>query len=272
MIPLFARWCLVRSVLHRAPICTTPDGVRIGHFKSFSEYLMRHRGLSQRDWRVIHRLVSGHSGVAAMDIGANLGFFSLTMARAGFHPVLAYEPIPETYSRLIRNIALNRGLADKIRPFNCGLGRNSGWVDFCVAPNSPGQNKISHAGANAVTYATTAKCKVVTLAETLASNGIEHVRLMKIDVEGYEHQVLLGGADLLARQAIDFLYLEVIPAALQEAGSSFEDLVQFLGDAGYQPIELAGSRRFQTLSPQEALVAAGASRNILFKSSGSLFP
>jgi hypothetical protein len=90
--------------------------------------------------------------------------------------------------------------------------------------------------------------------------------MVKIDVEGFETTVIRGAARLLAENRIMFVYAEVIPQALREAGSSAKQLVATLAGPKLVPVRLgpAPGSTFLRCGLSEALDASGGTRNVLF--------
>jgi hypothetical protein len=63
--------------------------------------------------------------------------------------------------------------------------------------------------------------------------GIDRIGFLKIDVEGADVCVLRGARDLLRRQAIELMLIEVDPDNLRESGDSLEDLASLIAEKGY---------------------------------------
>lgn len=119
-----------------------------------------------------------------LDVGANLGLHSLLLSRAGYE-VSAYEPDPEHFKRLKRNLELNH--CETVQAFETAVGSKAGTAEFIrVLGNTTG----SHiAGSKANPYGDLEKFPVKVMAiEPL----IREADLMKLDVEGYEKEVLLS--------------------------------------------------------------------------------
>ena len=76
----------------------------------------------------------------------------------------------------------------------------------------------------------------------------KNISLMKIDVEGYEYEVLKGGKELITKYHVPFAALEFSPGYLKEVGSEPRELAQFFVDNGYK-ISLKGflSKEFITV-------------------------
>ncbi len=200
----------------------------------------------------------------ALDIGANLGLFSLAMAKAGFSEIHSFEPIPATHSKLLENIKLNPDLAKRILPKCLGVGAKRGNVKFVVNPTSPGQNKIAISSFVAPDQCCEISCEIVTLDSYLKENNSGKILLLKMDVEGFEADVLKGGSEVLRSGQVDFIYSEVIEKALIDSGSSLDEFSDLIASLGFNPVSL-GSNGFSKISFDEAMKIAGNRRNILFQ-------
>lgn len=140
--------------------------------------------------RLISRLL--RRGDVFVDCGANIGLFTVTAAaRVGAGgKVLAVEPVADTFARLSENCALNQ-LGDRVRLFNNALAAQAG-VEVALTGDVHNTMRVdTHAPAGQPLV------KTVTLDEILA--GSQTVTGMKIDVEGYELEVLRGGQDTIAQ-------------------------------------------------------------------------
>jgi FkbM family methyltransferase len=116
-----------------------------------------------------------------VDIGANIGLFVLDCARryprACFH---AYEPDPQTYETLRRNIDRN-GLADRVRAYNEAVGGSCGEAVIVRGEGSITTRTVSATSGRGAESATT---PMVDLKTVVARAG--HVEALKIDAEGAE--------------------------------------------------------------------------------------
>ncbi len=128
-----------------------------------------------------------------IDVGANIGYYSLLASLVNEQaPVLALEPHPIASRRLQENASINS--FGNIRVRAVAVGRISGTAN--LTSDLVEQNRISVGNENAVA---TVAVPVVTLDATLPQEGIDpaDVRLVKIDTEGFEVNVLAGAHDLL---------------------------------------------------------------------------
>jgi FkbM family methyltransferase len=130
-----------------------------------------------------------------LDIGANVGVHSLCFARV-MRQVVAFEPNPEVFVRLQQNIALN---ADATVTSHCvGLGDVAGVLRF-YQPAYENKGTGTFDEASAPHQYTTIDLPVARADDFIAQHGITGIDAVKIDVQGYEPNVLAGMADTLAR-------------------------------------------------------------------------
>jgi FkbM family methyltransferase len=120
-----------------------------------------------------------------IDIGANIGFFAIIIAKAGLaQNVVAFEPDKRNISRLIENVSLN-ALSDQIKIHQLAVSATGGELSFLPGPeNSTGQSMISRDGDNTIPVEAIAIDRFLPM--TGQKLGI------KIDVEGHELDVLKG--------------------------------------------------------------------------------
>jgi hypothetical protein len=71
------------------------------------------------------------------------------------------------------------------------------------------------------------------LADVIADAGLAHVDLMKMDIEGYEYEAILGSRELFARHAVQTLALEIHEPPMRARGRDPHAIGEFLQDAGY---------------------------------------
>jgi FkbM family methyltransferase len=260
----YLRWLWFTVFRAHSPTVLLHGGIRVGGFISFSDYWQHHRGLHPYDFHMIEMAVRAcENGVIGVDVGANLGLFSMTLAQAGCELVHAFEPIPQTYARFQANLKRNPDLGHKIVANQLALGARAGTFDFTVSSTSPGQNKRV-LPARESRLETRVACEVITLDHYFTAASHTEALVIKLDVEGFETDVLNGAECLLRRGQIRFIYSEIIPQALIEAGSSVTELAELLNSAGFEPV-LVNREAMVAVSLAEAIDRAGASRNVLFR-------
>lgn len=188
----------------------------IGHYLYF--------GFADPSANALFSLVKPDAHV--VDVGANIGWTALRMATlASTGWVRAFEPHPLNFSRCQENISRNAVSNLKIFPF--ALGSSRGMVQMEVrTPSNLGGNRI------APKFTGSTPIEVWPLDEIIGTFPDKHIDLIKIDVEGYELQVLRGSLDTLKR-CRPVLFIELDDNNLRDQGDSAESLVKFLEDLGY---------------------------------------
>jgi FkbM family methyltransferase len=164
-----------------------------------------------------------------LDVGAHIGYFSLVAAKYAHH-VIAFEPSPTTFKMLERNLSLNPTLASKIRAEECGLSDHAGTLTLY---NSKSQPDLASLEPIDVADGYTQEIKLATLDERVSDNG-GLIALIKIDVEGAEYGVLLGGMDLIKKHR-PVIMLELFEEFQNRFGHTCTDIVTLLTNIDYQP-------------------------------------
>ena len=128
-------------------------------------------------------------GFVFVDIGANIGGYSLFVgAHAGpGSQVLAIEPQPIIYDRLVYNIAQNPGLG--IKALGCALADRNGSMTLFVSPDNKGESSVKILGWSKEPGGSV-EVPARTLLGVLEEEGIDRIDAMKIDVEGAEDLIL----------------------------------------------------------------------------------
>jgi len=163
-----------------------------------------------------------------VDIGANVGLFSLIAARMaeGAARVLAIEPQPGIRDRLAYNIAQNPGL--DVRPLAVALAERDGEVELFIDARDAGGSRIGGRGGEGESVRVRAR----PLAEVLTEEGFEGADLLKIDVE--------GGEDLILGRFLKDAPDAMLPRAVLIEDSSALwsiDLIAAMAARGYRIVE-----------------------------------
>ncbi len=148
-------------------------------------------------------------GWIVLDVGAFLGFWLLKAARLvgeeGF--VVGVEPNPDAYSIALLNVLAN-GL-NNVRLLNYALGTESGIAKLYIT-RYPGNASLLRSYAEYMGgVEREVTVRTITLEKLLNSLELGSVDLMKLDVEGYELEILRANEALLKENRIKRLVLEV---------------------------------------------------------------
>jgi FkbM family methyltransferase len=162
------------------------------------------------------------------DVGANIGYFSLLAAHLGVRNIVAFEPLARLARRAEENVALN-GFSDIVRVVPLGLGEARGAVQYQPGPDwnsGAGRVQATSKPGDGVTV------ELTTLDEFLIETGGPPATVMKIDVEGFEANVLRGASRLLAERPPRVIVFEgdCSPAGELED----RELSRILLNAGYR--------------------------------------
>ena len=192
----------------------------------------------------LFRLIS--PGDTVVDAGANVGYMTVLAAVAAGpgSRVLAFEPHPELFAVLERNVADARRhwSAARVDTYRAALGARAGLAALHVPPDFETNDGLARIEPGSNQQSLTVA--VATLDEVL---GDAPVGVLKLDVEGFEPQVLEGAAHALeARRIKHIIYEDHSPADSAVA--------PILAAAGYRLFSLGWSMRGPRVEP----IAAGA--------------
>lgn len=174
---------------------------------------------------------------SVVDIGANIGFYTIIAAAAlgarGQGTVHSFEPDPKVYRELEQNIALN-GFTN-VRLNQQGVGDVTSEMTLYVNPNAITYSSLRRTQE----FLTDELCILVTTLDEYAhTQHIAKIGLIKLDVEGGELLVLKGAAKVLARDHPILIY-EEFEGGYKKFGYTTRDVRQFLLDLHYQLFAIA---------------------------------
>jgi len=170
------------------------------------------------EWRMLKQII--RPGMTVVEVGANMGTHSVDMARAcAPGPFYAFEPQPRIFQILCANLALNDIGNALAYPEGCGEAEGEAvvpLVDYAGRGNFGGV-ALQAAGARGI------KVRI----RALDSFELPACGLIKIDVEGFEPQVLRGARQTIAR-CRPILYVENDRPAQQQ------EVISLIADMGYR--------------------------------------
>lgn len=212
--------------LREGPRILVPPGDLVGRTVLFFGDLDR-----KVSWAV-SRLV--RPGDTVIDVGANVGLITLLAARlVGPDGIVhAFEPQPRLAALLTTSVALNG--YDHVTVHGVALGDREDQLRLSV----PGDNAGAASFVRSWPRSSTITVPVVEASEYLERIGIERIRLVKIDVEGYEQTVLGGAEAFFERHPPDAILFEC-----NERGTDFRDsgATRILTRMGYRFYDLPRS-------------------------------
>ena len=155
-----------------------------------------------------------------IDVGASIGLMSVFAGRLTKEgKVLSFEPQKERFEVLKKNIELNG--CHNIQPFNNGLAEKPGKAKLFTDYFSPSVvDDLNHQSRYE-------EINMLTLDDVLKMEKIQQVRFIKIDVEGFEMNVLKGGQHLLSGKNPPIVCVEYV-RRLQQMNNPETSLFHFL--------------------------------------------
>ena len=184
-----------------------------------------------------------------VDIGAHIGSYTFELATS-FNHVHSFEPAQEAYNYLCSNVIL-KGLTRKTTTYNVAIGSSKKKEVFCVREIDGGTSGLPLFDENHEAVVGDNENSYPVNVETLDSFKLTNVGLLKIDVEGYELDVLKGAVKTLVRNNYPSILFECNymigchPDNLKETfESAQEKLFVFLEDLGYSISRIKGSEMY----------------------------
>lgn len=180
----------------------------------------------------------GKSADNFLDIGANMGFYSLALATLNPNlNVQSFEPQPRTYSYFATNVSLNK-LESQVKVFNCGLGSKEDNLKMYI-PAFTGSGGGSFANLHMEEGdAEEVLVPVKTLDTLVQSNS--NIDLIKIDVEGFEFEVVEGGLELI-KSGKPTIVIELLRKWMKPFGKQPQDVINLLNPLGYEVFSIGSS-------------------------------
>jgi FkbM family methyltransferase len=175
-----------------------------------------------------------------IDVGANVGQFTVACAKI-FRGVSvhSFEPLPECVERLKRNVA---GLGG-VRVYPRALGEASGEVMMHVNSHSHSSSVLALGERHRRAFPDAReidaiKVKISTLDLEMKLMSLERPVLLKLDVQGYEPQVLEGATETLNK--VDYVLLEASFRPMYEGEETFMDIVRTMEGRGFEFLRPVG--------------------------------
>lgn len=185
------------------------------------------------------KMVSGldRQGVSpgtVLDAGANVGQFAIASAK--LFPdvwVHSFEPVPVCFEKLRQNVSCLGNVA----VYHLALGKNEGKVPLYVNSYSHASSVLPLAPAHREAFPEAREekeitVKLSTLDRVFAGTELLRPILLKLDVQGYEAEVLRGGEETLKR--VDYVVLEASFKPMYEGELLFMDVVRLMEDQGFR--------------------------------------
>jgi len=205
-------------------------------------------------------------GDVALDVGANIGYFTLLFAslvgKEG--KVFSFEPEPSNFEILKKNVKLNN--FQNVELQNAAVGDSSGELELYLSEKAAGQHRIyesNNSGKNHITV------RAINLDEFFNNNYLsEKISFIKIDAEGSEFGVLKGMEKILSQNKNINLIMEFSPEQIRDYGADPTVQLQYLKNLGFDfyVVDKVGKKQHK-FDELEKIIKTfeGSSENILCK-------
>jgi FkbM family methyltransferase len=183
-----------------------------------------------------------NEGDIMLDVGSNIGYVAaIAASRVGTSgQIHGFEPLPQCFERL----QVLRGLNPRydFRFNNIALGDAEGVLPISFCPEGEARNASLVPGKNA---SSTIQVPVKRLDDYIFRNitAPERIRIVKIDVEGFEFPVLRGLEQFFARTPNrPTLVCEIKPWEVVRLGFTLDDFDTYMTGFGYQPVDMISGK------------------------------
>jgi FkbM family methyltransferase len=199
-------------------------------------------------------------GMVILDIGANVGFYSLLFAQkvGPQGKVYAFEPDP--LSRQILEDRRRAAGATNLQVAPIALGEHEGKVILYCNPTNRADNRIHDSlqapGVEAI------EVRMTPLDTFRSQNGIDRIDALKMDVQGAEVAVLRGMRQIMRETPPRWMFLEFEPELLRGAGSSPEELWALLDEYGYEAFSVGEDGQAAPVTDRDELARRYATRYV----------
>jgi FkbM family methyltransferase len=170
-----------------------------------------------------------HSFATVIDVGANKGQFAVyAHTRWPKAHLICFEPLPKPRAKL------ERVTGGQAKIFSCALGAEPGEGRMHLATRTDSSSLLALGARQKSIFGmeTSGELQVpIKRLDACVSTPTLRPTLLKIDVQGFELEVLKGATDLLPH--VDAVYVEVSYIELYEGQALHEDIERFLTEAGF---------------------------------------
>lgn len=185
-----------------------------------------------------------------VDVGANFGWYTTLFAQlTPMGRVYAFEPVPETFGRLLETLALNE-MSEKVTAVQAAVSDAIGTCSIFTFEKGSGYASLSSLGEKSYR---TVEVPKLTLDEYLSDRGVSHVDFLKCDTEGSELMVLQGARELLHSPGAPMIFIELNDQTFRAFGYTEDDVWQSLCSHGYDRFyEIVSARRLRRVSTPDS--------------------
>ena len=185
----------------------------------------------------IERLLAYHKIDLVLDVGANIGQYGLLLRELGYSGrIVSFEPLSTAYTQL--KVTSKGDSLWEVAP-RIALGNENGEIMINISDNSESSSVLeildSHVeSASNSTYISSEKvklCRLDNIAQKYFKNN-NNLVFLKIDVQGFEKQVLEGASQILSK--IHGIQLEMSLVPLYKNQPLYQEIIELMKELGYE--------------------------------------
>ncbi|MEK7576476.1 MAG: FkbM family methyltransferase [Patescibacteria group bacterium] len=188
-------------------------------------FLLKHKALEKGESYIFNNIIQ--KGWTVVDIGANLGYYTIRAARlVGNHgKVIAFEPEEENFHFLEKNIRANKYTQIQALPW--AVSDISGTTQIYISEENSGDHRIYNTGANRN------KREINTTSLDDFFKPGDRINFIKMDIQGAEFLALKGMKRVLNDNPEIIIMSEFWPEGLTQSGSSPQEFLRALQQHGF---------------------------------------
>lgn len=172
-------------------------------------------------------------GDTFIDLGGNEGYFTVRAARkvGPEGKVFCIEPQERLWPVILNNVFINNLFNVQLLPVAVGKDNSEGEITLAPSLNT-GSTSATNSGRSM--FWKKQKVKFMPLDQIIEVYKITSIKLIKIDIEGYELFALKSAVNTLKKKIVKNIMIEVHPEPLRTLGQTPEEVFQFMSDLGYK--------------------------------------
>ncbi len=222
----------------------THDGVRVVYATPSTATKWRVDTLFEKEPITIQWIAGFAANEVLVDIGANVGMYTIWAAKTRGVRVFAFEPEAQNYALLNRNIVLN-GLGEQVKAYCLGLSDQAGYSELHLSDLSIGGS--CHSLGERVDFkhepmhpVFSQGCISARLDDLVTAGVVPVPDHIKIDVDGIEHKIIAGARGVLADRKVRSLLVET-----NQNLADHRQMVKEVESLGYRydPAQVAAAER-----------------------------
>jgi FkbM family methyltransferase len=198
--------------------------------------------------QLLERIVT--PGMVCLDLGANIGEFTLHLAKlvTPSGKVYAFEPIESNFARLVSNVGHNH-LDKVVKCLQLAVSNKTGCSSIKHAELvNENQGLASLVDDEPSVINLCADVETITLDDFRRQYKLDHIDVIKCDIQGAEIYMLEGGSKVFSELSPDIL-MEVSPTILSKMGKSPDDLFGMAQGYGYDVFAVQSGGRISEITP-----------------------